>query len=108
MSHLAGVLAGALVALAAIAVHRSGPAWLVLAVVVSVAVPVLLRGTTVPRVASSYCLGWLVVFGGAVAGRREGDYVLAGDLAGYTLMGTAFVLVAIGVSALPDRRRRRT
>ena len=108
MSHLAGALVGVLTALAALAVHRSGPGWLVLAVVVSAAVPMLLRGSTTPRVAASYCLGWLVVFGVAVAGRREGDYVLAGDLAGYTLMGTAFVLVAIGVSALPDRGPRRT
>ncbi len=108
MIHLVGVLLGVLTALAALAVHRSGPAWLVLAVGVSVAVPVLLRGTTAPRASASYCLGWLVVFGVAVAGRREGDYVLAGDPAGYTLMGTAFVLVAVGVSALPDRRRRRT
>jgi hypothetical protein len=108
VSHLAGALVGVLCGLAALAVHRSGLAWLALAVVVSVAVPVLLRGTNVPRAAASYCLGWLVVFGIAVAGRREGDYVLAGDLAGYTLMGTAFVLVAVGVSALPDRRPRRT
>ena len=107
MSHLAGALVGVLCGLAALAVHRSGLVWLVLAVVVSVAVPVLLRGTNVPRTAASYCLGWLVVFGIAIAGRREGDYVLAGDLAGYTLMGTAFVLVALGVSVLPDRRRRR-
>jgi hypothetical protein len=99
-----GVLAG----LAALAVHRSGPAGLVLAVVASVAVAVVLRGTAVPRAAASYCLGWLAVFGIAVAGRREGDYVVAGDLAGYTLMVTAFVLVALGVSALPDRRRGPT
>jgi hypothetical protein len=77
-------------------------------VVVSVAVPVVLRGSPVSRAAASYCLGWLVVFGIAVAGRREGDYVVAGDLDGYTLMVTAFVLVALGVSALPDRRGRPT
>jgi len=108
VSHLVAALTGVVTALAALAVHRSGPAWLVLAVAVSLGVPLLLRGTAASRAAASYCLGWLVVFGVAVAGRREGDYVLAGDLAGYSLMGTAFVLVALGVSALPDRRRRRT
>jgi hypothetical protein len=77
-------------------------------VLVSVAVPWLLRGTSRPRLAASYCLAWLVVFGVAVAGRPEGDYVLAGDLAGYTMMATAFGLVVLGVSALAGTRGART
>jgi hypothetical protein len=77
-------------------------------VLASVLVPWLLRGSMRPRLAASYCLGWLVVFGVAVAGRPEGDYVLAGDLAGYAMMATAFALVVLGVSALPGHGGRRT
>jgi hypothetical protein len=102
------VLLGVLVSLAALAVHRSGLGWLLLAAVTSLAAGWMLRATARPRLASSYCLGWLVVFGIAVLGRREGDYVLASDAAGYTLMGVAFALVVLAVSALPGRQARRT
>lgn len=108
MSHVGALLVGALVSLAALAVHRAGLGWLVLAGVVSLAVAWWLRGTSRPLLAASYALGWLAVFGVAVLGRREGDYVLATDLAGYGLMGVAFVLVALTVSTLPGRRPRRT
>ena len=108
MSHVGVALVGALVSLAALAVHRAGPGWLLLAAAVSLAAAWLLRGTTRPRLATSYALGWLVVFGIAVAARREGDYVLATDLAGYGLMAVAFAMVAIAVSALPGRQPRRT
>jgi hypothetical protein len=108
VSHAAAALVGALASLAALAVHRSGPGWLVLAGVVPVAAAWLLRGTSRPRLAASYSLGWLVVFGIAAAGRREGDYVLATDLAGYVLIAVAFAMVALGVSALPGRQPPRT
>ena len=108
MSHVGAALTGALASLAALAVHRSGPGWFVLAGVVSLGAAWLLRGTAHPRLAASYSLGWLLVFGVAVAGRREGDYVLATDLAGYGLMAVAFALVALAVSVLPGRRPPRT
>ena len=108
MSHLGAGLVGALVSLAALAVHRSGPGWLVLAAAASLAAGWWLRGTPRRPLAASYALGWLVVFGVAVAARREGDYVLATDLAGYALMAVAFAMVALAVSALPGRQPRRT
>lgn len=108
MSHVGAVLAGALASLGALAVHRSGPGWLVLASAASLAAAWLLRGTDRPRLAASYCLGWLVVFGIAIGGRREGDYVLATDLAGYTLMAVGLALVTLAVSVLPGRRRPPT
>lgn len=107
MSHVGAALAGALASVAALAVHRSGPGWLVLAVVVSLAAAWVLRGTPRPRLATTYAVGWLVVFGIALAGRREGDYVVAADLAGYTLMAAAFGLVVLAVTALPGRQARR-
>lgn len=108
MSHVGAVLVGALASLAALAVHRSGPGGLVLAVVASLVVAWVLRATTRPRLATSYAVGWLVVFGIAVAGRPEGDYALATDLAGYTLMAAAFGMVVLAVTALPGRQPPRT
>lgn len=93
-------LIGAATAIAALAVHRSGPAWLVLAVAASVAVAWGLRSTGTPRLGAAYCVGWLVVLGFALAGRPEGDYVLAGDTAGYVMMATGFVLVVLGITSL--------
>lgn len=95
-------------ALAAVAVHRAGSGWLVLAVVTSLAVPWVLRPTTRPRLAASYSLGWLIVFGIALGGRREGDYVLASDAFGYTLMGVAFALVVVAAATLSGRTAPRT
>ena len=108
MSHLGVAVVGVLASLAALAVHRSGVLLLVLAVGTSLAAGWLLRGTGRPRLAASYSLGWLAVFGVAVAGRREGDFVLASDAAGYTLMVAAFALVVLAVTALPGRRAPRT
>ena len=93
-------LIGMATAIAAIAVHRSGPAWLTLAVAASVGVAWGLRSTGTPRLGASYCLGWLVVLGFALAGRPEGDYVLAGDTAGYVMMATGFALVVLGITSL--------
>lgn len=108
MSHVGAGLVGALVSLCALAVHRSGPGWLVVAVVVSLGSAWVLRGAARPRLAASYALGWLVVFGVAVAGRAEGDYVLATDLAGYTMSVVALALVVVAVSVLPGTQPRRT
>lgn len=108
MSHVGAGLLGAVVSLCALAVHRSGPAWLVVAVVASLGAAWVLRGTGRPRLAASYSLCWLVVFGVAVAGRAEGDYVLATDLAGYTLSVVALALVVLTVSVLPGTKPRRT
>lgn len=93
-------LIGAATAVAAIAVHRSGPGWLTLAVTASLGVAWGLRSTGTPRLGAAYCLGWLVVLGFALAGRPEGDYVLASDTAGYVMMATGFALVVLGITSL--------
>ncbi len=105
MSYVLTALLGAAVALASLATHRSGVLLLLLAAVASLAAAWTLRGTTRPRLAASYAFGWLVVFGVAATGRREGDYVLAADVAGYTLMAAAFLLVVIGVTSLRGGRQ---
>jgi hypothetical protein len=93
-------LIGAATAVAAIAVHRSGPGWLALAVAASLGVAWALRSTGTPRLGAAYCMGWVGVLGVGLAGRPEGDYVLAGDTAGYVIMATGFALVVLGITSL--------
>jgi hypothetical protein len=98
------LLLGAVVGVGAVAVHRwvvlGVPAGLLLAVAASLLTAGHLRRGPAPRSAAAYCLGWVAVVGLALAGRPEGDYAVAGDVPGYALMGTGFVLVAFGVASL--------
>ena len=110
--HAAVVLVGAVVALGAVAVHRSMlmqvPWGLVLALATTFAVLRALHHTGLRTLGATYTLGWLVVCGAAVLGRPEGDYVLAGDLRGYGLMAGSFALCVLGVASLaPARVSRR-
>ena len=106
--HSGCVLLGVLVALAAVGVHRSlFPLGVLLAVAATWAVPWWQLRSPWPRTAASYCLGWLGMFAVVVAGRPEGDYALAGDLAGYSLMAAGFALVVVGIVALAGSSRRR-
>jgi hypothetical protein len=43
-----------------------------------------------------------------VAGRPEGDYALAGDVEGYTMLGAGFLLVVVGIVSLAGSRRSET
>jgi uncharacterized protein DUF6113 len=105
-AHLAGLLLGGVVALAALMVHRSAFPWgLLLALVTSVALPWRLLCSRLPRTGTTYAVGWLVVFGVALLGRPEGDFVLAGDLEGYALIAGSLAVLTLGVAALPGRRR---
>jgi hypothetical protein len=109
--HVPVAVMGAAVAVAAVAVHRLEvlalgvplPLGLALGVLATVAVAVVLRRIVVPsRLATSYAVGWLVVFALALQGRPEGDYLVAGDAVGYVLMLTAAGVLALGL--LPGRR----
>ena len=102
--HAGCVLLGLLVALGAVAVHRLFFPWgLLLAVAATWAVPWRLLLSRSPRTAASYVVGWLALFALVVAGRPEGDYVLAGDLPGYTLMAAGFVLIVVGIVSIAGR-----
>lgn len=110
--HVGAFLLGALVALASVAVHRetiSGfPAGLVLALAASLSTGWALRRLgSLHRLAASYALGWVVLLGFVVAGRPEGDYAIAGDFYGYSLMGASVVMVVAGITALPANRAER-
>ncbi len=103
------LVVGALVALAALTVHRGlFPLGLLLAVATTYAVPWWLLRSPHPRTATTYVAGWLAVFAVAVTGRPEGDYVLAQDLRGITLMLAGIGLVVVGVVGLTGRRQRST
>ena len=108
-AYVGALLLGALVGVAATAVHRlelvGVPAGLLLAVVASLGTGWHLRRGAVPRSAAAYCLGWVAVVGVVLNGRAEGDYAVAADLPGYTLMGTGFLLVAFGVASLASPGR---
>jgi hypothetical protein len=109
LPHLGSLLLGAAVALASVVVHRDAPPFgLVLSVVTTLAVPWWLTGSPWRGTAASYAVGWLATFAAAVAGRPEGDYAIAGDLEGYALMVTGFVLILIGIVSLAGRRRSQT
>jgi hypothetical protein len=106
LRHAIALLVGALVALAAVAVHRSAfPLGLLLAVVTSYAVAWWLLRSGFPRTASSYALGWLGLFALVVSGRPEGDFALAQDLRGVSLMVAGFGLVVVAVVGFTGGRR---
>jgi hypothetical protein len=110
LRHVGCALLGAVVCLAAVAEHRSLFPWgLTLALVTTFAVPVWLM--TTPTVAlrstgASYVAGWVLVLLGVLPGRPEGDYALASDPKGFSLLGAGFVLLGVGVVSLALGRRR--
>ena len=96
--HAGCLLLGVVVAVAGVAVHRSVfPVGLLLGMVTSYALGWWLLTSGRRPAAASYAAGWLVVLAVAAVGRREGDFVLAGDVAGYAFIvaGLGHVLVAV-------------
>lgn len=107
LRHALCLVLGAAVALASILAHRTAfPFGLLLALATSFAVPWWLVRSRHPRTATTYAVGWLAVLALGVAGRPEGDFVLAGDVRGYTLMAAGFVMVLVGIVSLTGGRGR--
>lgn len=103
--HLGCLLLGALVGLTAVLVHRSlFPLGLLVAVATSFAVSWWLLRSRRPRTAGSYAVGWLAVLVLLVAGRPEGDYVVAGDMRGYLLLAAGFAMIVVGIVAVAGGR----
>jgi hypothetical protein len=104
LRHAGSVVLGAAVAVASVAVYRSTalgvPFGLLLAVAASLGTAARLRWSRRPRLAASYAAGFLVVFGLVIAGRPEGDYAVASDVRGYTLMAASLAVLVLGVTAL--------
>jgi hypothetical protein len=105
LRHLAALVVGAVVGVLALDVHRADfPLGLLLAAGATYAVPGWLLGSSRPATATTYAVGWLVVFGTAIAGRPEGDYAIAADVEGYALMVVALLLVLVAVVGLARSR----
>lgn len=81
--------------IAAIAVHPS-PAGLVLGVGTTLVVGWALH-LWLPGAATAFAVGWLVPLVLAVAGRAEGDVVVASDAYGWLLLGSGFVVLVTGI-----------
>ena len=97
----ASLLLGAASALATVALH--GHWWgLLLGVAATVAALVALAPgwARVP-----YAGGWAALVAYVVVPRGEGDFVLARDLAGYAVLGTALLVLVLALATLPRRGR---
>ena len=100
------VLLGAAVALAALAVHRMAvPLGLLFAIGTTFAVAWWLLRSSRPGSGAWYVAGWLAVFGVAVLGRPEGDYVIANDVRGWSMIATGLGLVVVGIVSVAGGRR---
>lgn len=93
---------GVATGVAAVAVHQ----WwwgLILAVAASLAVLVALPPALWGRL--PYAVGWLAVVGLLSVPRPEGDYLVPGNLVGYTLLSSGLVIIVVALVTLPTGRR---
>lgn len=104
--HAIAVVVGAVVSVSAVAVHRSVvldlPLGLLLGLVTTF-VTVWAMREVLPRLATSFAAGWIVVFGFVIVGRPEGDFAVATDLRGYALIAAGLAVVVVGVASLSPR-----
>jgi hypothetical protein len=107
LRHLGSLLLGGAVGLGSLLVHReAAPLGLLLVLATSFAVAGRLLWSRFPATAGTYAAGWLAVLATAVAGRPEGDFAVASDVPGWTLLGSGFVMLAVALVAFVGRRRR--
>ncbi|WP_425299374.1 DUF6113 family protein [Nocardioides panacisoli] len=95
------LVGGATVAVCVIAVH---PRWwgLVLGLAATAAALWALPDRWWAR--TPFALGWAVTVLVATGGRREGDFVIASDPGGYTVLATVILVTLTGALALRPRR----
>lgn len=97
------VVAGLAVGLASVALH--GLWWgLALAVAATSSAAYALPAGWWARV--PFAAGWFAVIAYLLVPRSEGDYAIAADAHGYTLLGFALVLLVACLVTLPSRRVR--
>jgi hypothetical protein len=95
LGYLLALVLGLAAGIAAVALHRTVPG-LVLGVGTAVVV-IRTVGMWLPRAATAFAAGWLVVLVVAVAGRGEGDYVVSSDGQGWLLIASGFVVLVTGL-----------
>jgi len=96
------LVAGAVTALATVALHTLGWGFLLGAAATLAALSALGPGWWT-RLA--FGLGWVGLVAWVTPIRAEGDYAISSDLAGYTLIGFALVVFIYSVVTLPRPRR---
>lgn len=96
------LLAGAVTALATVAVHQRWWGLLLGAVATGLALVALAPGwsTRLP-----FGLGWATLVGWVSPPRPEGDYVISSNPQGYALLVVALLVLVLSVATLPRRRR---
>ena len=116
LRHVGAFLLGAAVALASVVVHRDTlaglPAGMALALATTFTVAWAFRCSAWPTLTATYSAGWIVLVAYVALGRPEGDFVLAADGYGYTLLGAGLALAVVAVASFaaryPESRRRAT
>ncbi|MDQ4051503.1 MAG: DUF6113 family protein [Actinomycetota bacterium] len=92
---------GLVVGVASVAVHNTW--WgLPLALAATAATAYALPGGWTRR--APFVLGWSAVVAALALPRPEGDFVIAGDVNGYVLLGFGLVLLVAGLVTLPPPR----
>jgi hypothetical protein len=93
---------GAWTALCAVALNSDAP-WLALGIAAPATATYALPGGW-PRL--GFIAGWLTVLAIALLGRPEGDWVIAADWHGYTLLGSGLVFLTYAVGTVPRRAQK--
>jgi len=93
---------GAWTAVCAVALYSDAP-WLALGVAAPAAATYALPGGW-PRF--GFIAGSLAILAIALLGRPEGDWVIAADWHGYTLLGAGLVFLTYAVGTVPRRARK--
>lgn len=96
-----GVLLGAVVGIASVALHQSW-GFLVLILAATFAALVALPAGWAR---AGFALGFGLVVLRSMLPRPEGDYLIAADSYGYALLVLTLVLVVVTIGTLPRRRR---
>jgi hypothetical protein len=97
-----GLLLGAVVGIASVALHQS---WGFLVLIVA-AVFAALRALPAGWARGGFAVGFALVVLRSMLPRPEGDYMIASNASGYALLVLTLVLVVVTIATLPRPGRR--
>ncbi len=99
---LLALLLGAATALCLVAVHAR---WWGLLLGLAATVAAVLAAPPTWWARLPYTVGWVAMLGYLLTPRPEGDYLVAQDVSGYSLLVAAVVIAVLTVATLPRRGR---